>query len=301
MKTNLDSVLENGALVIDASTLEGRWMVCPTSFYYYRIRKREAAKFYIGREFGKAMHAALAAYYTPGEDYLHVLDEAYPTAIGVEDHRSVDYARRLLKRYIDEFAAETYTVVTHDSKRMVEMPFAHPIGSVTIDEQTIPVIWEGKIDLVVRDANNRLFVVDHKTSIIGGDTFWSQFKLSTQQRGYAAVVQDILAEPVHGFVINALFTRRETRTGKGMEVERQPYPLEQQDLLDWRMNTLNTCADLLRACASDVFCKHTSSCVSKYGRCDYLSLCELNDLAMREAVLNGREYQPVTWRPTNES
>ena len=299
MKPNptLTSVLENGALVLDATTCEGKWMSCPRKFYHYKVRKREAAKFYAGREFGKAIHVALDALRLGG-DYLSALDSAFPIDMPMEDHRGLDYARQLVKKYADEFASESYATVFHNSKPMLEMGFAHPIGSVTLDSLTIPVIWEGKIDRVVRDQTGRLFVLDYKTSIIAGETWWQTFKRSTQQEGYAFVVSAILNEPVHGFIIDGLFTRKPTKTGKGMEVERRIFPLELDDLKRWQTNTLNVCSDLLRACATEQFNEHTSQCMTKFGPCEYLQVCSLSSEAMRNALLRSDEYQNVTWRPT---
>lgn len=293
----LDQVLQDGALVIDASTLEGHWMRCPRSFYYYKLRKREAAKLYIGRDFGKCMHEGLAAR-NEGKDWLSVIDATYPTDIPIDDHRTCDYAKRLCKIHTDEYSAEAFTTVKHNGALCIEQAFAHPIGSVTINDLTIPIIWEGRIDRMVRDANNRLFVLDYKTASMGGETYWAQFKTSTQMLGYCFVANAILGEQCHGYIIDGLFTLRETRTGKGPHVERRMFPVDEDDLRKWHTNTLNVCADLLQCAAQGRFNMHTGECVRRYGPCQYQMLCALSQEVQREALLRSMEYQDVTWRPT---
>lgn len=297
--SDLDLLLTDGALVLDASSLEGQFMLCPRAFRNYKLLKREPAKFYAGREFGKCVHCALEAYYK-GQDPLDAINKSYPTDMPMEDHRTLDFAYEVIRVYKQTYPAEAWQIAYVNGQPVIERPFALPLGQIIINGLTIPIVWNGKIDMVIRTPDQRYFVLDHKTSSVAGQTFWSQFKLSTQQLGYCWATQELTGLELSGFYINAIFTRKPTKTGKGIECERQPYLIEHEDLERWRSNVLYICTSVLRHACGAHWPMYTKSCVHKYGECGYLEACACGNPQMEHRALMSNMYQQVTWSPTNE-
>jgi hypothetical protein len=291
---------------VDASTLEGRFCVCPRSYEYYRLRRREGNTpgRHIGRNFGTLVHRALADHYrgkniTPSEYYAW---DSEDRGIPFDDYRDLSYFTKLLTLYRETYPVEPFEVVTFyntETKKdepLVEKPFAFPLGSVETPSGILPVIWTGVIDLAVRYPDGAVWVFDHKTSKVAGGTYWAQFQNSTAQRGYVRAVERALGTPVRGFIINALFVREPTKTGKGQELARQMYPLDWEWRPEWETNTLQSVAEVQDCTSRGTFPMHTNACVGKYGMCEYLDICQLPPES-REAVLMSNAYKPVTWDP----
>lgn len=297
--SDLDKLLTDGALVLDASTLEGQFMLCPRAFRNYKLYKREPAMFRSGLEFGKCIHRGLAAYYE-GKDVLAAINDSFPADMPLEDHRSLDFAYAVMAKYKETYPAEPWQIATVDGKQVIERPFALPLGSVTVQDLTIPVIWNGRVDLIIRTPDQRYFVMDHKTSSMAGQTFWDQFRLSTQQLGYCWAAQQLTSLTVSGFYINAIFTRKPSKTGKGVECERQPYLIEQGELDRWRLNVLRICASVVQHAIEGHWPLYSKNCVHKYGKCGYLEACTCPNEAMERRALFSNMYQEVVWSPTDE-
>jgi len=73
------------------------------------------------------------------------------------------------------------------------------------------IIWSGVIDLVIAE-NGRLFIVDHKTTSVEGDTYWKGFQLSQQFMGYVWAAQKIINKTIDGALANVLYGRAPTKT-----------------------------------------------------------------------------------------
>lgn len=302
--TLLKNRLVDGALHFDASTLEGRYMSCPREFFYYGLRKREAVRDTIGRDFGKFMHTVLLDHYTkPHADVLTHMDKRWATAPATTDpdqYRNLEYAHAVYDYYLNEYPSEPFDIIR------VETPIAVPFMDVVLpDETTVPCLWTGRVDLVIRmHATGQVWLIDHKTSSMAGETFWTQWVNSTQMHGYVWGVEQLIGEPVQGYIINALFVRKPTKTGKGIELKRQMYPVgdtpaEHKALLDgWKNNTEHTIASILDHVTRGYWPMHTNACVRKYGTCEYHEVCR--HAGQRELLLTTDLYRDVTWTPLED-
>lgn len=284
--------LTYGALFVDASTLER--LHCPRKLYNYWHRRRESNTPATGRDFGSAVHAVLAHHYTKGrasDDFLQqCINEAN---LPDDDYRNIGYLKELYQGYCHEYPEEPFTLLQTEPR--TELSFAMPLGIV----QDIPIVWTGRVDLPSFWPDGSCWNIDHKTSSIGGPTWWQEYECSLAQKGYVWALQQTLRRPIEGFMINAVFTRRITATGKGIEYARQKYPLEQQQIVEWRKNTL-ALIDIAITCFKHESFPMLGPCVGKFRACDYLPVCSLPE-DTRELVLLGPEYRDVTWSPLNHA
>ena len=286
--------LRNGALYIDASTLEGRYMSCPREYQYYGIYKRELVRSGAGLLFGKFMHEELLAPHYSGE---HVdIEQAllrFPSELA-DDYRNAGYAKHVWNTYLETYPSEPFNVLKVDGKPVVEQAFDLYVGDVN----GTPVHWIGKIDAVVQ-WDSHLSHIDHKTSSIGGESIWDQFANSTQQLGYTWAVQQLFGSESNEFTINLILTRKLTNTGKGVECMRQRFNVDREVIAEFPQRILAVVDRMLYDEVVGYFPMHTSSCTRKYGKCDYLQVCKLAP-SLREEMLSTSLYRDVTWSPLDE-
>ena len=294
---------DNGTpqFLIDASTLEGQFMKCPRAYYYHAIKKRESSGFPAGRTFGSILHDhCLAPYYKGEAVNVDAAIAAMPEVMRTgDDYRNAGYLKELWQKYVATFPLDLEPF-KHDPQA-VELPFTCKIGTLRlIDVHTgearyVDVIWTGKIDLPV-DWDGTPSPLDHKTSSIGGESVWEQFANSTQQLGYVWTLQQLLQTPVREFTINLILTRRSTAKGLGIEFLRRRFPVEPEIVAEFPGHILSNVQHLFDCAERNVWPMHTSQCVGKYGRCEYLPVCKACP-AQRETTLATGLYTDVTWSP----
>jgi hypothetical protein len=293
--------LRDGAFYIDASTLEGHYMQCPRDYQLYGIYRRELDRAPHGLTFGKFVHEELLAPHYSG---VHVdIEEAltrFPDSLR-EDYRNAGYAKELWKIYCDTYPSEPFDVLRVNGVPVVEKAFDLEIGQMYLSqiEHMVPVHWIGKIDAVVQWPNDEISHIDHKTKSIGGESAWDEFVNSTQQLGYTWAVQKLFGSAANSFAINMILTRRLTATGKGIECVRQRFPVDQDVIDEFPSRIMNVVWRLFRDSESQMFPMHTSSCVRKYGKCDFLQVCRLAP-SLREDMISTNIFRDVTWSPLDE-
>ena len=155
------------------------------------------------------------------------------------------------------------------------------------------------MDLLATLGDSTIRVIDHKTTSMGGDTFFDDFTLSQQTVGYAWAASQLAGTPVTEFLLNALMIRKPTRTGKGIEFERRSffYPQYMQD--EWKTDVLASVESFVFSMLHGSFPKYTKWCMGKYGSCQYHSVCSSPPQA-RDFVLSTDMFSNVSWSPLNE-
>lgn len=288
--------LVDGALFLDASTLT-RYLACPRSFEYYKLEARESAGDSDALLFGQLVHSCLHKHYLDDfyniNDFINAFYAEHPN-LGEGNHRTADFAMRLIHQYRTTYQLEPFDIVRQGTLSLIELPFAVPLGSITLPDGTsIVIVWTGRVDLVTHwPQDNAIYVVDHKTSSMEGDTFWASFHLDQAQQGYCWAVQEVLGKPVAGFMINALIC---TRAGN-IKLARNKYWLDQETLAEWRHNTLQVVENLIADHQRGYFAMHKTACVGRFGRCEYHPVCTCAPSA-RHLQLHTNQYQDVTWSP----
>ncbi len=297
-------------LLLDSSSLEP-FTACPFKGYIEVIRKRKSALADPALRYGDCVHHALSyrykrLFHTPvaarTDDWwqqllnkqITVLERRFAaTPCENEEWRNFDSASALLQLYHRENLNEPYTIAALNGSPFVEKAFA--IKCNVIDGITI--IYIGKIDLVVSQPNGQLFVVDHKTTSVLGDTYWSAAAVAEQQRGYCfALAVSNYSQP-SGYFINVLATRKPTKTGKSIEVERRIFYLEDNWQSLWYQNFLQQAEIIIHNYRRNQHPRYHNSCVTKYGLCKYYDLCRTPANCFEDELLNSGLYIENKWTP----
>ncbi len=310
-------------LKIDNTTME-TFQTCPRSAFYYtvqRIQRPDRAALI----FGGAIHAGLEVVYRDGfeafaQAKLAILDHFEKHPFNYENEwRTPAYAIQAFAAYVSQHSLMDNLKPV--DKSWVEKAFALNIGSFEVngtlpysrsqitDEAgdellyvgTIHAQFTGKIDILGYNgaARDRKWVVDHKTTSMGGETFYSDFDLAQQTHGYMWAAQEITGERAAGFVLNALIIRKPSRTGVGMEFDRRFYPYTQESLDEWKNDFLWSFENFVHSLINDQFPKYTKWCMGKYGKCQYHQICTL-PADQRKFMIHSDAYENVTWSPLNE-
>lgn len=323
------TLLDGNTLIIDNSSLEVD-TTCPRAAHYHLGLRIKSSKEKSALEFGRIIHKALDVRYrtcasmyaqTPEVEaaMLAVLEQEFSKWSPPEDDfRTHSFAVELINRYGITYPFESFEIVRlPDGRPFIEVPFALPLGTLEIKDDllvrdivtneiapryvdTINLVWSGKIDLAYRASSGGLYILDHKTTSMMGPSFFTEFELSHQMYGYVWAAQTLFNQPVEGFCINALATRKPTKTGKALEFERKNYTVSKAHLDEWQHDCIHIVSNYVESVRSGYMPKHTKWCCGKYGVCQYHSVCTLNP-EYRMTMLQSGEFMPVTWSPLNET
>lgn len=290
---------DDNTIFIDNSTLE-RFAKCARSFEYYAINRRCGNATRIALVFGTAVHAALEARYKGlelGNQIAAGMNILNTIEIPPEEHRNAEFLRNVVSQY-DTFCMtnDDYEPIAVNGVPFVEHAFALPLGSVAgPNGARYNVVYTGKIDLLVK-YQDRILPVDHKTTSMFGPSFFDEFVNSSQPHGYAWAAQQLLQQPIDGYMINAIVVRKPTRTGTSIEFARQPYFLESGRVDEWRENTLWLIQRFVNDWINKMFPMETTWCCNKYGKCEYFNVCTVAREG-REKVIKSNLYTDVVWNP----
>jgi hypothetical protein len=293
--------LIDGCLFLDNSAME-LITTCPRSAEYGLLHRRSPSGDAPPLRYGGIVHHALAYRYRRAfqnkpfdeEKQLRILTHHFTTnPCEGEDWRNLNSASNLITAYNIEYTTEPFTVASLASFPFVERPFAIYIGDVL----GIKLIYTGRIDLVVLYPEG-LFVMDHKTSSVLGNSYWADAAMSPQQRGYCWAIRETLGTEPSGYIINVLASRKPSKTGNPIEFARQRFftriPAGQLD--EWRLNLLDQVSAFLTAYRNGRLPMHQKMCVSKFGLCKYYPVCELPS-AQRSIALYSSAYEDRKWSP----
>ena len=298
------------SLRIDNSSLES-FTTCARNAEHTLVDKKRPAGRRSPLEFGSAIHDALEHRYRlavnrplTDEEKHQVIQRAvsYLTTVSppeADDWRNASQAHDVLVKYFETYATEVFTVLD------VENAFSLPLCEIPVDlvdprtkqhVDLVKVYWTGKMDVIARNLNNQTFLIDHKTSSMLGPSYYRQFENSQQMHGYCWAASEIYNTPVRTVLINVLGSRKPTRTGKSIQLERQFYHYPNYMIDNWRHNVETLVADFLSHYFRDYFPMQTAWCVGKYGDCPFLDVCLLEP-AQRRVMLDSANYEDNTWSP----
>lgn len=314
------------ALQTDNSSLEVM-MTCPRKYLFQVVFQRSTGPA-APLTYGSAIHHGLEVWYKRPHN-IDIRDEAYWLKIceaateawdytfDPSEWRTLDRAIDTLSRYRAQYPHEPFEVLE------VEKPFSVPLGELEInaeldftwnqivDPLTIPndvdpkskikikkliVFWTGKIDIVAEE-NSRLWIWDHKTSSVLGQSYFDQFELANQTLGYSWAANQIEPEPIFGFGLNVIISRKVTRTGVPNEFHRRKFPYPKHRVDEFPHNTMSLVETLVSYLIKNDFPKQSSWCVSKYmQKCPFFEVCE-EAPENRGAILFSDRYVHNTWSP----
>jgi hypothetical protein len=288
---------------------------CSRASQFSTLYKREPKKSSNALVFGESIHAAfellLKTNYTctPGDIYTAILNCYAKASLSTADYRTPELALMVVQRYLHKFNGYPLQPLRNDPT-FVERYFEHRLGELEVNTHIpylkrhiskVIVMWTGRIDLICDFGTYPMpWVLDHKTTSIGGETFYNDFALSQQTVGYAYVCKHELKIPVMGLLLNALVIRKPTAKGEcNMDLDRKLFHYSDDMLAEWQLNTMNLCADYVAHLQRDYFPMETQWCMGKWGMCGYHKVCTMLR-ANREQMLASEEFQDVTWTPKKE-
>jgi hypothetical protein len=306
---NLLDLLDGDTLLMDNSGLE-QWTTCPRRGYYTNVRRLELANGVSPLRFGEAIHLALQCRFsllhnkriTPivEKRQMVVLEEywkQWSTPIG--DHRTLGLACKVIRDYNVAWPGEDDNLPRLFSDG-IEIPFAVPLGQL---KNGIKVIWKGKIDLVGHEntAGRDFLIVDHKTTSVGGEYALVEYPTSSQFNGYCYAISQAKETACNKVMVDLIVARKPAKkAGKGNEFIRRVFTYDDEQIEEWRLNTLQIIEGIIANQRVNFFPMHTKACVGRFGVCPFFSVCTQSPLSREHEIASGL-YNISTWSPLHPS
>jgi hypothetical protein len=308
-------------LFIDNSTIN-TITTCPREAQYSYLQKRVSAGEKPALNFGEAIHLALAHRYTVDPQYTRESTERemldilttyfgnHPPPEG--QYRNLDLATKIVKKYNEHYACETFKVATLNDQIAVEIPFAVRLGDLHLPpfDSPIDLVYCGRIDMCVIE-DDHLYTLDHKTAFQFGDSFWSEQSMSAQHLGYCWAIWQMTGTLPTGYIINGIRTRQPLKRDENgvskrsqradvedTDLERQHFYVDTDKLDEWKENTLSIVHNYCLNVLASNHPMHRKNCVSKYGKCQFFEVCSL-PTTQRDMLLASDLYTDQTWSPLN--
>lgn len=324
----------NYYLEIDHSSLN-QFCVCQKSAENYLVFAREAASPAAALSFGTAIHKAMDVRLryglnTQSEQRMFevVLNHFAKFPQPPDEYRTADRAIRELKKYNKEHPEpDVFKVVEDDANEpMVEIPFNFPLFTLELDrsvpyrpetivenwdtielpgsdkERTlvgrIYIIWTGRIDAVIW-MDKQYWILDHKTTSIGGPKWPKQFELANQMRGYTWASRKLTGLPIAGMFLNGFVVRPPAASGNiTSDIVRARFPYRDDQIDEWHSDTKRLITNFIHALCDGHFPQETEWCYGKYGKCQYHDACSMPK-HQRPETLGNTFFREVTWSPLN--
>lgn len=313
-------------LRIDNTTLE-IFQGCPRAAENYCVKRRQAIPT-AALQFGGAIHVGLEHLYRDGFSSLSFAIEACLENLDKlkfrdpDEWRTPTIAQDTLEKYVEKYRNnDPCKPILVDGKKFIERPFALTLGEIQINSTLgysereltqqgeaagqlyvakLTIMWSGRIDIAANYGDAHVYIVDHKTSSIGGVQFFKDFMLSQQMVGYNWAGRKMLPDhKILGTVVNAIIQRRPTKTGRALEFERQVYFHTDWHVAEWEQDVMSQVATFVHSLCEGFFPKQTKQCFGKYGQCQYHNACTLPP-NQRHLILDSPEYTNVTWSPLED-
>lgn len=296
------------------------WRKSEFALVYSRVSGRSAALTY-----GSAIHLALEQYYRGETDPEKIMVAGMPefeaNPPSLSEWRNIEKYRETITKYIAKYSKDdSFTIDKLGDTLMVEQPFSTPLCELEINDfipydasmllpagtpitegklfiRRLFVQWTGVIDLLIRDGSDQSRgIVDHKTTSIGGPTYYDGFDLTQQFRGYCWAATKISGEPVLKAMANVIEGRKPTKTGVSLEFQRKWITYLPEKISTWETDMKAIIADFMSKLVKGHFPENTHSCVGKYGKCEYFDVCRLEQ-KLQLHLLNTDIYTNNVWNP----
>jgi hypothetical protein len=303
----------DGALILDNSTIE--LLKCPRLLELKWLRSRVPVSDRAGANFGSTIHRGLEVRYklygtkpvnnTMRYDIDLAMNEwqqEHPQPEG--DFRNYDHALKMMTAYLENYPSETFKILEHSGKPIIENSFLLPFG---VEISGHPLYYSGKIDLGIRDQNG-IWSFDHKTAFQFGEAFNQQMNMDGGQLGYCWALGEVMAERPQGYIIDAIRVRRPTKKKSQSEdygmascidatdFFRKPVWVTDDMIEEWRQDVITLVGNIFDYHAKGYFPRHRWNCTNKYGACDMYEVCSCPRV-QRDGLLAGPMFEDNTWTP----
>lgn len=245
------------------------------------------------------------------------------------DYRNLDYAVRTIDHYNTKYKFDNLAPILVDDKPAVEIPFALHVGDIEVnstitvvdpDENDgvpfekyvglVRVMFTGKIDRLTK-ARGSNWIMDHKTTSIGGSTFFSEFYTALQFRGYKWAAENQFDMPFTGVIINGLICRPPTKDGRvNYDMDRHFIPINDGMVWEWQNTYMVKLQEWIGYIIGQdnypdtpeqAFPLHTGACFAKYGQCEYFDVCSLDPGPQRDFMIQSGLFEDHSWSPLEDN
>lgn len=154
------------------------------------------------------------------------------------------------------------------------MPAARSDESTESDVSRAKRVFTGRVDAIVEDGNQQLWLLELKTSGSASQSNWRDMKsLATQTIGYCYAATQQFAKPIAGAIIIPVATSKNSAKLTPEIIIRYT----DDDLMQWHNDTL-AAFDMIQSCAEHSAWlptgRYNSTCAGiDFGKCDYFDYC----------------------------
>ena len=202
---------------------------------------------------------------------------------------------------------------------MVEVPFVVKLfeydNQFSQFDKAIPIYFQGYIDLPVL-IDDRLFVLDFKTSFDLGKSFFEEKRMSAQQKSYCLGLQQTTGKDVAGYIVRAFRTKeppiyvREGKPSKKGEFKKiedwwqetfqeERYLLSPGELDEWKANSIAQVEEFFHYYSLGFFPQKTINCAGRNWKCQYYDVCSTFPVEDRLKILGSGLYKTKEPRMPN--
>jgi hypothetical protein len=288
--------MEEKSRIYDYTTLD-TFLTCRRKYYWMICRKIRPKYVASALEFGTAVHASLAAYYTQGlDEALKVMEKSFVDREG-EDLRTVANGKKMVSAYADKYKNEPFKIMQFGGKPAVEIGFAVPLGKV---------MYAGRLDALV-DWNGEMFVLEHKSTTRMDSGYFKQFSPNMQVDGYIYGAGAYTGRKCAGCVVNGLElwkdVKKPTYKTKAPEdhFARDPQSRNEAQLNDFAQQVNLIVEDIdkceSKGCGIGDFYQNKHSCRNYNSDCPYRTLCMYGE---NERILES-DYRVEAWEPYKQA
>jgi hypothetical protein len=219
---------------------------------------------------GKALEMAILTAKTEWEQYTN--GQTF-----YDDYRSLSNLVQALLAYIDHFAGDEGMLKIIESEHTFEIPMYATLLNVNLT--TDPCFYfTGMIDLEV-ELNDRLWIIDHKTTGKPISQASSQLRRAAQFIGYTFAAGEELSTKPDGFLIvfhhlSAYKSKVTKEYGKPkIDFDRIPELYTPYDVEQWKLSLYKAADDIYKCRSTNIWPMNFDNCY-QFGRCSFCNLCE---------------------------
>lgn len=271
----------------DNTTFES-WERCPRLYWLRHVRGLSSKGVKTALGFGGMVHAGLAKWYETGsaEQALRTVEE-YVFVDPESDHRTKGRAMVTMAEYIGHYGSPDSR---WDKVLLTETPFD------IVDADGFR--YGGVIDLVVL-WKGVPWIVDHKTTTRGGDSYWYQFQNSGQMCGYTWAGSELVGQPVRGVIINRILLHKQKKSPEE-EFAWRPMLYSAEKVLEWKEMRIDAYHEIALSIETDNFRPRWDNCINKYGTCPFFNVCSAPATSREELIASDFDVRPWDWRDREE-
>jgi hypothetical protein len=253
-------------------------------FYEHVMNRRPLAKD-IPLARGDAMHRMLAHYYQAKLDGKYigrenvVISESIQIGreasvdLGLDPQIFMDEDLPSFKSYVLKYQYDGWEI------QFVESPFS----AVIYDSPELMIIWEGVVDLGVRDPKGIEYIVDHKTESRRSNPLL----LSNQFEGYSyALKRPIIVNKI-GF---------QTTLPDELKFRRYYFNYSEALISEWKDDAIRLVKEAVQRHKENLFPRNRTACGRYFSGCNYTRVCSAEP-EVREHILRAYFRLEAPWDP----